>query len=182
MRMFGCNKRAAGLQRVATFYKVSSNFFLEDLSKCSPRPEFELEDLEKIYEGIKLPTRATAGSAGYDFYTPFDIELQPGESITFPTGVRVLIDSGWWLMMLPKSGLGCSYRTVLWNTAGVIDSDYFHTKNEGDIILKLSVDGELPLSLKKGDKVVQGIFLPYGLTYDDDVCTKRGGGFGSTGK
>ena len=60
---------------------------------------------EKIYEDIKLPKRATAGSAGYDFYAPMAFELKPGETIKIPTGIRVKINDGWVLKLYPRSGL-----------------------------------------------------------------------------
>ena len=70
------------MKRIAKFEKVSLTQFKAGCTR---------EDAEKVYEGIKLPKRATAGSAGYDFYAPFDIELKPGETANIPTGIRVLI-------------------------------------------------------------------------------------------
>ena len=74
------------MKRIAKFEKVSLTQFKAGCTR---------EDAEKVYEGIKLPKRATAGSAGYDFYAPFDIELNPGETANIPTGIRVLIEDGW---------------------------------------------------------------------------------------
>lgn len=65
------------MKRIAKFEKVSLTQFKAGCTR---------EDAEKVYEGIKLPKRATAGSAGYDFYAPFDIELKPGETANIPTG------------------------------------------------------------------------------------------------
>lgn len=167
---------------VATFHKVSDLPFICDLAKCEPAPFIGDADISELCKKIKFPTRATERSAGYDFYSPFDFTLQPGESIQFPTGIGAQIDAGWFLMVAPKSGLGCTYRTMLWNTVPIIDGDYFYTENEGDIILKLIVDGDKPLIVDAGDKIVQGLFLPYGITYNDSICAKRTGGFGSTGR
>ena len=133
-------------------------------------------------EDIKLPKRATKGSAGYDFFSPIDFELQPGETIKFPTGIRCLIDEGWFLAIVPRSGLGFKYRLQLDNTIGIIDSDYSHSNNEGHIFMKLTNDSKenKTLSIKKGTAIAQGIFLPYGITYDDNADGIRNGGFGST--
>ena len=65
------------------------------------------------------------------------------------------------------------------NTIGIIDSDYYNSDNEGHIMVKFSVDR--PLTLHKGDKFCQGIFILYGVTFDDNADGIRNGGFGSTG-
>ena len=128
-----------------------------------------------------LPRRATAGSAGYDFFAPAAFRLEPGQSIRIPTGVRARIDAGWVLALFPRSGLGFKYRLQLNNTVGIVDSDYFGARNEGHIFIKLTNAGDRPLSVEAGEAFAQGIFLPYGLTEDDDASGVRTGGFGSTG-
>ena len=80
-----------------------------------------------------LPRRATSGSAGYDFFAPFDLTVHPGETVTVPTGVRVWMEEGWVLKLYPRSGLGFKYRLQLNNTVGIIDSDYYYSDNEGHI-------------------------------------------------
>lgn len=130
---------------------------------------------------VKLPARATSGSAGYDFYAPCDLTLPAGGELIVETGLRVKIEEGWFLMILPRSGSGFKYGVRLANTAGVIDSDYFNADNEGHIMIKL-VGGSRDYSVKKGEAFAQGIFLPYGVTVDDDCAGVRRGGFGSTDK
>lgn len=163
------------MRRIAKFEKVSLSQFKEG---C------EREDAETIYEGIKLPKRATAGSAGYDFYAPFDIELKPGETAKIPTGIRVLIENGWVLKLYPRSGLGFKYRLQLNNTVGIIDSDYSSSDNEGHIFIKVTNDSNegKTLSIPAGTGFAQGIFVEYGITVDDDAAGVRNGGFGSTTK
>lgn len=135
-----------------------------------------------MYHALKLPKRATSGSAGYDFYTPFDFELAPGETIKLPTGIRAEMEEGWVLQIFPRSGLGFKYRLQLNNTVGIIDSDYFYSDNEGHIFIKLTNDSNegKVLSLKAGDAFAQGIFTEFGITTDDDSTGVRNGGFGST--
>ena len=86
-------------------------------------------------------------------------------------------------MLYPRSGLGFKYRLQLNNTVGIIDSDYFHSDNEGHIFAKITNDSNegKTLSLEKGAGFMQGIFVEYGITVDDDVTASRNGGFGSTG-
>lgn len=135
-----------------------------------------------MYDNIALPTRATSGSAGYDFKAPFAFDLAPGETIKIPTGIRVQIDEGWWLGCLPRSGLGFKYRLQLNNTMGVIDSDYYYSDNEGHIFAKITNDSNegKELSVDAGSGFMQAIFIPYGITYADDADGVRNGGFGST--
>ena len=82
----------------------------------------------------------------------------------------------------PRSGLGFKYRLQLNNTVGIIDSDYYDSDNEGHIFAKLTNDSreEQSISLQAGDGFMQGIFVEYGLTVDDEAAGVRNGGFGST--
>lgn len=138
-------------------------------------------EIMREYFDTPLPRRATAGSAGYDFFAPFAFTLAPGETIKIPTGVRVMIDNGWWLGCLPRSGLGFKYRVQLDNTMGVIDSDYYYADNGGQIFIKMTNHSpDKTLEINAGDAIAQGIFLPYGITYGDNAKEKRTGGMGST--
>ena len=62
------------MQKIAKFEKVSFDRFQKDWLKAFP----ETEDVQAVYDSIVLPQRATAGSAGYDFYVP--------AALTFPNG------------------------------------------------------------------------------------------------
>lgn len=168
------------MQRVARFHKVSRERFLEDLADCFPE---SAKDAEEIYERIALPRRATSGSAGYDFFTPVPVVLKPGETVKIPTGIRVEMEENWVLKCYPRSGLGFKFRLQLNNTVGIIDSDYFYSDNEGHIFSKITNDSNegKEIRLDAGSGFMQGIFVEYGITVDDDVETQRNGGFGSTG-
>ena len=159
---------------IAQFYPVSRAQLETDWVAAFPGAA--------VPEKIDLPRRATRGSAGYDFFAPAGFELKPGETILLPTGVRARMDEGWVLMLYPRSGLGFKYRLQLNNTVGVIDSDYFGAKNEGHIMLKLTNDSNegRVLSVRAGEAVAQGVFMPFGVTVDDDATAQREGGFGST--
>ncbi len=165
------------MKRIAKFEKVS----VEQLAKAM---DVSRAYAATVHEEIKLPQRATSGSAGYDFYAPEDFELAPGESIKIPTGIRVRIDEGWVLKIYPRSGLGFKFRLQLDNTVGIIDSDYYYSDNEGHIFIKVTNDSKADktVSVKKGEGFAQGIFLEYGITEDDDAQGVRNGGFGSTTK
>ena len=168
------------MKRIAKFHKVSEARFLEDWKDNFP--EASDEEIKEIYKNIALPKRATAGSAGYDFYAPADFSIAPGESIKIPTGIRVEMDQEWVLKCYPRSGLGFKYRLQLNNTVVIIDSDYFYSDNEGHMFAKLTNDGRegKTVELAKGTGFMQGIFVEYGITVDDDATGIRNGGFGST--
>ena len=163
------------------FEKVSPSRFSTDWADTFSGES--AEKILKIYEEIRMPERATVGSAGYDFYSPLDFVLEPGQTIKIPTGIRAKIEDGWVLMIFPRSGLGFKFRIHLNNTVGIIDSVYYGSDNEGHIFIKITNDSNegKTLSLKKGDGFAQGVFLPYGVTSDDEAAALRNGGFGSTG-
>lgn len=167
------------MRRIAKFHKVSYEQFYE-----SCKENFIESEIKKMYEDIKLPVRATAGSAGYDIFAPFGFSLAPSETIKIPTGIRCEIDEGWVLKIYPRSGLGFKFRLQLNNTVGIIDSDYFYSDNEGHIFIKITNDSNenKTVEVKKGTGFAQGIFVEYGITYDDDATGIRNGGFGSTTK
>lgn len=169
------------MQRIAEFQKVSFSQFEEDFKKNFP----ECENVKEIYDSIKLPKRATTGSAGYDFYAPADITVKKGKSVLIPTGIRAKIEDGWVLQIFPRSGLGFKHRIQLDNTVGIIDADYYNSSNEGHIMIKISCDAHGDghcVSLAAGDGFAQGIFIPFGIVADDDASGVRDGGFGSTSK
>ena len=167
------------MRKIGKFHKVSFERFQQDWEKIFGREDH----MEEIYQGIRLPLRATALSAGYDFYAPAEISLNPGVSVMSPTGIRVVMEEGWVLTCYPRSGLGIRYRMQLDNTVGIIDGDYFYADNEGHIQAKMtncSQEGRC-LSIPAGGGFMQGIFLPFGITEDDQASGRRTGGFGSTG-
>ena len=168
------------MKAVAKFEKVSLNQFKKDMGDFG----FSDERLNEIYEGIKLPKRATAYSAGYDIFSTVDFKLSPGETIKIPTGIRAKMDENWVLKIYPRSGLGFKFRLQMNNTVGIIDSDYFNSDNEGHIFLKLTNDSNegRTVEVAAGTGLVQGIFLEYGITVDDEADGVRNGGFGSTTK
>ncbi len=170
------------MQRIAKFHKVSEEQFLKDWRDTFP--ECGKEESSAVYRSVRLPKRATAGSAGYDFYAPVRIVLKPGETTKIPTGIRVELQNNWVLKCYPRSGLGFKYRLQLNNTVGIIDSDYFYSDNEGHIFAKITNDSKegKTVEVAPGEGFMQGIFVEYGITVDDDVTEARNGGFGSTTK
>jgi len=170
------------MERIAKFEKVSYNQFLKDFKDTFNN--YSDEEIKVIYENIKLPKRATIGSAGYDVFSPIDFSLKPNETIKIPTGIRVKMECGWVLLNFPRSGLGFKYRLQLNNTVGIIDSDYYNADNEGHIFTKITnaSNENKTVEVKAGQGFSQGIFMRFGITEDDEVSENRTGGFGSTTK
>ncbi len=170
------------MEKVAQFLKVSFEQFFMDCSNAFP--ELDKNEIVQLYNAIQLPKRATKGSAGYDFFLPMNITLQPKGSLQIPTGIRVKMMAGWVLQLFPKSSQGFKFRLQLDNTVGIIDSDYFDAKNEGHIMIQMTNDTyeEKTMKIMKGKAFVQGIFVPFGITFDDEAEGARVGGFGSTKK
>lgn len=160
-------------------YKKSYEEFCSD----SVRQDIDYDALKEEWKNIKLPTRATKDSAGYDFYAPCIMNFYPPAmpASAYPTGIRFVTDrDDIFLMCVPRSGLGFKKGLRLWNTAGIIDSAYWKSDNEGHIKVKMSAN-EIT-TLKPGQAFMQGIILPF-LKTDDDYCINtRNGGFGSTDK
>ena len=185
------------MNKVAEFEKVSFEQFKKDWAGCFPEYQEDDTYIKNIYSQIQLPKRATVGSAGYDLFSPLNLTLYPNGSqfidcdnpfkilkgeIKIPTGIRCQIENGWVLQIYPRSSLGFKYGIHLANTVGIIDSDYYNSDNEGHIFIKLINDSSIhdTVKIKKGQAFCQGIFLPYGITYDDKANEIRNGGFGST--
>jgi len=164
---------------VGKFHKVSFEQFKEDYDENKTEDE-----IKAIYEdSLVLPVRSSADSAGHDFVITKDISLAPGESVKIATGIRSEIKRGWVLMLMPRSGLGSKFRMQLNNTVGVIDGDYFNAKNEGHILATITNDSNegKTIELKAGERFMQGVFVPYGITAEDKPLGVRTGGYGSSG-
>lgn len=157
---------------IARFTKVSEAQYAEAMGGLERMPLGE----------IPLPRRATAGSAGYDFVSPVEVTVPAGGSALIPTGIRAEMESGWVLMLFPRSSLGFRHALRLSNTVGVIDSDYAFAKNEGHIMVKLRNPLDVPVTIGRGERFCQGVFLPYGTAEEDGGFAERSGGMGSTGK
>lgn len=138
------------------------------------------DEHRKSIEEIKLPTRATEHSAGYDFYSPIDAVIQPQESVMVWTDVKAHMYYDNALLIIPRSSMG-KHPVMIANTIGLIDNDYYgNESNDGNIGFRLLNIGNTPYEIKKGDRIGQGIFIKYGTVKNDDTNGTRTGGFGST--
>lgn len=140
------------------------------------------DEFRKNAGEIKLPTRGSKNSAGYDFYSPVDVVIQPNEMAMIWTDVKASMYYDNVLILNVRSSMG-KQPIMIANTQGWIDSDYYNNEsNDGNIAFRLLNLGTTPYEIKIGDRIGQGMFVKYGITVDDNTNIKRTGGIGSTGK
>ena len=133
----------------------------------------------------RLPSYATAGSAGLDLRACLDapLVLRPGEAQLVPTGLAIHIgDPGFAAMLLPRSGLGHKHGIVLGNLVGLIDSDY-----QGPLMVSAWNRGSAPFTIEPFERIAQLVIVPvaqaaFRVVESFDASGRGGGGFGSTGR
>jgi dUTP pyrophosphatase len=132
---------------------------------------------------LKIPERSTAGSAGYDFYLPIDLTLVPGAKTIIYSDVKAYMLEDEYLVLHLRSSVGIKHGLLLSNITGIIDASYYgNPDNDGNIGIALFNPTGRTVTMRKGERVAQGIFMKY-LTADGETTTKiRAGGMGSTGK
>lgn len=167
------------------FEKVSRETFKRD---CKKFEHMIGPYNDEWYDNIIIPTRSTSGSAGYDFYSPVTFTFKPeyDNMVYFPSGIKIELDEDKYLQLVVRSSVG-KKGIMIANTLGIIDFDYYNNPdNEGDIIIGLYKYRKETVPtysyINAGDKVVQGIILPFYKVDGDDITDSRTGGFGSTGK
>ena len=134
------------------------------------------------HEGLPLPTRQTAGSAGYDVCSAEpDFSIQPMERRLTRTGLALAIPAGYECQVRPRSGLALKHGLTLPNTPATIDSDY-----RGELMIALINLGQEPVVVARGTRIAQLVFQKVEevelRSVDELPASDRGsGGFGSTG-
>ena len=135
-------------------------------------------------EGLPVPSRATAGAAGFDLAAavPDDLVIAPGERALVPTGFRIALPDGYEAQVRGRSGLALRDGVYLPNAPGTIDSDY-----RGEIHVILANGGSEPFVVRRGDRIAQLVVAPIvraeWVEVDALDETARGaGGFGHTGR
>lgn len=141
------------------------------------------EVVSRMEAPVKLPTRGSIHSAGYDIYTYDSCEIEPKQSVLIRTGVKAYMPPDEYLDLRVRSSLGIKRQLMLATGASVIDSDYYNNEeNEGEIMVVLYNYGDTTQHISAGERIVQGIFTKYFLIDNDDTIDQRIGGTGSTNK
>ncbi len=153
------------------FEKISLKQWQKDIGN-------DIED----YHNHELPKRQTKYSAGYDFESPINFILHPGDVKKIPTGVKCNMNIDEMLMIVVRSSMGFKYNVRMTNQVGIIESDYYNNpENEGHIWICLQNHGDKDYIIKKKERIGQGIFTKF-LVVDneEEILKKRTFGFGST--
>lgn len=149
---------------------------------------------------IHLPERATKNAAGYDFEAAEDVVIptfwkklvaqvtrqsEPEEKLVkpvlVPTGIKAYMGEDEYLQLANRSSNPLKRFLSLSNGVGVIDSDYYNNPdNEGHIMFQFTNFGLTDVTIKKGERIGQGIFLPFLKADNDRATNERTGGFGSS--
>lgn len=131
---------------------------------------------------IQLPQRGTTGAGAYDFFSPADYVINPGQPTMIWTDVKAVMPQGLMLLLNVRSSMG-KYKLALANTQGWVDSDYANNPgNDGNIGILLENRDVVAHTIRAGDRIGQGMFVKFYVTEDDFVQKEREGGFGSTGQ
>lgn len=147
-------------------YEVLSNDIANYRVNSMPFDNFEILD-----EPVTLDEMAAITKA---------VDAKP---TLVPTGVKANLESNTYLELSVRSSCPYKYWLLLANGEGIIDSDYYNNPdNEGHIYFQFINLSPLPIILKKGDCIGQGIIKSYNITEDDKASGDRKGGFGSTDK
>ena len=142
--------------------------------------EIVKDEFRKNSGEIQLPTRATKNSAGYDFYSPINITINPNESVMIWSDIKAHMYYDNVLMLFVRSSMG-KHPVVIANGTGVVDGDYYgNADNDGNIGFRLLNLGSTPYEIKAGDRIGQGVFIKYGTVKNDTTTAQRVGGFGSS--
>lgn len=129
-----------------------------------------------------LPKRETAHAAGYDLSVAKEVSIAPGEIVLVPTGVKAYMQDGEVLYLYDRSSNPRKKGLVLINSVGVIDGDYYgNPANEGHIFAQMKNITDQTITLSAGERIVQGVFMPFLIADGDQASGERTGGFGSTG-
>ena len=133
---------------------------------------------KKLTDKAILPERATKGSAGYDISASESVTIQPGEIKLVATGLAVQMEQDDVMLLIDRSSNPRKRGIVLSNSVGVIDHDYFPDEFMG-MFTNIT---DQPVTIEAGQRIMQAVFVKYGLVDDDKAEGQRTGGFGSTGE
>lgn len=132
---------------------------------------------KQLTDTATMPERATKGSAGYDISASETVTIQPGEIKLVSTGLAVQMAQDDVMLLIDRSSNPRKRGLVLSNSIGVIDHDYFPNEFKG-MFTNIT---DKPVTIEAGQRIMQAVFVKYGLVDDDNALGHRTGGFGSTG-
>lgn len=144
--------------------------------------------IKKLYADVITPEYGSREAAGFDLraYFPenksYKRVLLPNDRLKVGTGLSFELPEGFVFLVIPRGSTGIKKGLMLQNTIGVVDSDY-----RGEVFMFFQNIGEEEVEIEHGERIAQGIILPFPKIRFNEVKelsnTERGdGGFGSTGR
>src|SRR5688572_28642781 len=137
--------------------------------------------ITRLRQDVPLPEYQTAGAAGFDMAAAEDVIIQPGEVKLVPTGLVIEVPPGMVLGVFARSSTPLKRGLMVANGVGVVDSDYCGPADEVKIeVVNFTTS---PVAIRAGDRLAQGIVLPFVRVEWDERAPSRPtrGGFGRTG-
>jgi dUTP pyrophosphatase len=139
--------------------------------------------IHRLDPAVPLPAYASIGAAGFDLASRVDMVVESGEVALVPTGLVIEVPQAHLLGVFARSSTPLKRGLMVANGVGVVDSDYCGSKDEIKIeVLNFTA---LPVSIARGDRLAQGIILPFARAEwieGDGSSAPTRGGFGSTGR
>ena len=132
---------------------------------------------------LPLPQYETAGSFGFDISARLDTTIEPQTLGLIPGNIIVKCPAERALLILPRSSTFRKTTLVFPHSIGLIDQDYCGVDDE--IMIQVYNLGKAPVTIKRGEKIAQGLFMQTAIAdfteVDEDFLGKDSrGGFGST--
>ena len=138
--------------------------------------------IHRLSPSVALPRYESAAAAAFDLAASADTTIPPGAVVLVPTGLVIEVPPGMFLAVIARSSTPIRRGLMLANGVGVVDPDYCGPTDEVKLpMLNLT---PVPVVVKAGDRIAQGIVLPAPrVVWDESVGDQREsrGGFGSTG-
>lgn len=107
------------------FLKMIFTAAANSVSSSTINPAHIVEiPVEICRENAKLPTYATNGSGAMDIYSPEEYNIECGQTVIIPIGIKVSIPHGYALLIQPRSGMSARMKVRIPNSPGLIDEDY----------------------------------------------------------
>ncbi len=138
--------------------------------------------ITRLSSSIALPCYQTDGAAGFDLAASVEMTIAPGAVVLVPTGLVIETPPGYFLGVFARSSTPLKKGLMVANGVGIVDADYCGPDDE----IKIEVFNFTahPVVVKAGDRLAQGVFLPFARAeWREHAASEKPtrGGFGATG-
>lgn len=137
--------------------------------------------IKRIDKDLPLPCYETEGSVGFDIVARTDTTIEPGKIALVPGNIIVEVPKGYMLTVASRSSTPLKRGLLTPHGIGVIDHDYCGPEDE--IKIQVYNFSEESVTVKRGDKIAQGLFVrvdTFAWEEVEAIEKPSRGGFGST--